>query len=474
MPESEAKRNPSGSGKVINSAVFYTLLSLVVLSPIPVGSNRAWSWSLCALVISVLTLVWIGNIVWNKQTVSHSLPSFIPVLFLIPCIWSVFQVSNLVPDMWSHPLWGVAVDSLGVPIQPTISITPDDGLVALMRLMSYGLVFFLFFQFCRNRNRAYSVLKWLAIAGIFYALYGLIVYWGNINIFFWTEKPGDINKVTSTFVNRNNYAIYAALGLLCLIAFMLEIVKQKSVRGYTSFAKRQHPIELYIFKSWKPLIGIMLITTALISTQSRGGSISSAIAVVTLLLIIAVRSNFQFKTLLSCFGGVFLIIVMAYTISKGPLLQRMEHTQLGGSERFIVFNLTAGAIKDNPWAGFGYGSFHQGFKIYRTKDIQYNYDKTHNTFLENSFELGIPAAASLFLTVFSLMLISLKGVVRRHRDWIYPATGVAATSLVASHSLIDFSLQIPSIAITYCAVMGLAVGQSYSTSRRNEKRLTKS
>ncbi len=469
MPETDKVRKPSGSGKKINATIFYLLLSLVVLSPIPIGSNRPWSWSLVALIVSILTLVWIGNSIWNKQVVSLSLPSFIPFLFLIPCIWTVLQFSAFVPDTWSHPLWKLTEKSLDITIQSTVSVSPDDSLVALMRLISYGLVFFLFFQFCRNPNRAYTVLKWLSIASIFYALFGLIVYWGNINILFWTGQTGDVNKVTSTFINRNHYAIYATLGLVCLIALMQIILKQKSRSPYTSPENQQHPIETYIFKSWKPLLGIMLITTALIGTQSRGGVVCGAIAIVVLLLVILVRSNLTPKYLLSSFGGICLIILLASTISSEPLLKRMQQFQLTDSERITVFDLTIDATRDNPWIGFGYGSFNHGFKMYRTEDVKYSYDKTHNSYLENSFELGIPAAISLFLTVLGLMFLSLRGVIRRQRNWIYPATGVAATTLVASHSLIDFSLQIPSIAITYSAIMGLAIGQSYSTSSRSKQ-----
>ncbi|MCP4010653.1 MAG: O-antigen ligase family protein, partial [Proteobacteria bacterium] len=130
-----------------------------------------------------------------------------------------------------------------------------------------------------------------------------------------------------------------------------------------------------------------------------------------------------------------------------------------------VFKLTIDATRDNPLTGFGYGAFEQGFKTYRNEDVQNLYDKTHNTYLENAFELGVAAALSLVLSLLGLFLLCLRGVFRRKRNWIYPATGLAATTLVASHALFDFSLQIPAVAITYAAIMGLAVAQSFSSTR---------
>ena len=92
-----------------------------------------------------------------------------------------------------------------------------------------------------------------------------------------------------------------------------------------------------------------------------------------------------------------------------------------------------------------------------------HYDRAHNTWLENAFELGVPAALALYLALGGLVMTCLRGVTRRHRDWVYPATGVAASVLVGLHALLDFSLQLPAVAILYACIMGIACAQSYSS-----------
>ena len=96
-------------------------------------------------------------------------------------------------------------------------------------------------------------------------------------------------------------------------------------------------------------------------------------------------------------------------------------------------------------------------------DPEVHYDRAHNTWLENLFELGIPAALALFLSIGGLALTCLRGVRERHRDWAIPATGVAATVLVGVHALLDFSLQIPAVGILYACIMGVACAQSWSS-----------
>jgi hypothetical protein len=58
------------------------------------------------------------------------------------------------------------------------------------------------------------------------------------------------------------------------------------------------------------------------------------------------------------------------------------------------------------------------------------------------------------------------GVFQRRRDGIYPAIAVAATVLVGVHAVVDFSLQIPAVAVTYAAILGMGVAQSFSTTTR--------
>ncbi len=113
--------------------------------------------------------------------------------------------------------------------------------------------------------------------------------------------------------------------------------------------------------------------------------------------------------------------------------------------------------------GTGYGTFEEVFRFYRDASLPGVYARAHNTYLENALELGLPGAAALFAAVGGLSLLTLRGVRRRRRDAVYPCIGFAATTLVAAHSLVDFSLQIPAVALTYSLLMGAACAQSWST-----------
>jgi O-antigen ligase len=440
------------------------LLLLVILSPLPLGSNREWSWTLCAFIAGVITLGWVLQSLLRPQQVSLSLKLPVIFLFLAVCAWAWLQTVAWVPADWKHPLWGMSADVLGVPVVGSISLSVQDSLMALMRLLSYGCVFFLAFQFGRNREKALSSFKWLAFAGFLYAIYGLIIFWGEFGTSFWFYDAAYKANVRGTFVNRNSFATYVGLTLLCAIAVFNQQVKRRRRPAIATPVGRAQRIERFILQVWKPLIAIMLMTTALILTHSRGGFFSTLAAGVVLLFLLNRRQQTQSTQSKAVLGGAVLVAVLAFVLTSEVLLDRIDRLPIDGDARMEAYGMTATAIEDKPLLGFGYGTFKDSFRLYRDDRLKAHYDKVHNTYLENIFELGWPAALGLFLCIGWLCLLCFRGAWHRGRDWVYPATGAAATVLVAVHSFFDFSLQMPGIAITYACILGVGCAQSYSTS----------
>ena len=271
--------------------IFYSLLILIILAPLPFGSNIPIAWSLCAVITALLTLLWSGVSLRNPRRVSLSLNPWIMVLFLTAALWALLQLSPQIPTAWAHPLWQTTGEALNEQLPGIISLTPDKTLTALMRLLTYGLVFFLCFQLCRDRTNARIAIKWIAMAGVLYALYGLIIHWGDFNTILLYEKRAYQDDVTSTFINRNSYATYAGFALLCAMALFLDEMTRHSRGMAGDMFDKQKRIELFVTKTWRPLVGLMLIVSALITTHSRGGFISTGIALAVLLIILPPRTD---------------------------------------------------------------------------------------------------------------------------------------------------------------------------------------
>ena len=92
----------------INSVLFYLLMLLVVISPLPLGSNREWSCSLCALFAGGLGLVWVVGNLGSAQKVESRMNPLLQVLFTIAVSWVLVQIGTGTPAGWHHPLWSMA------------------------------------------------------------------------------------------------------------------------------------------------------------------------------------------------------------------------------------------------------------------------------------------------------------------------------------------------------------------------------
>ncbi|MCK5354794.1 MAG: hypothetical protein KAJ63_06715, partial [Methyloprofundus sp.] len=148
-----------------------------------------------------------------------------------------------------------------------------------MKLISYLLVFFLSFQFNRQSDKAVITFKTVAYVGTAYAAYGLYAFWGNDNSLFGFDNSAYMGTVRSTFVNRNSYATYAGLSLLALFPLLLERIKKSLTYGVSGNYGLQYFIENLLIRAWLPLLMGMTLFTALFLSHSRGGFLSSTLAI---------------------------------------------------------------------------------------------------------------------------------------------------------------------------------------------------
>jgi len=135
------------------------------------------------------------------------------------------------------------------------------------------------------------------------------------------------------------------------------------------------------------------------------------------------------------------------------------------ADRLAVYKLTILSILDAPWKGFGYGTFEYVFPMYRDNSLSpYGFwDKAHNTYLEIFQGLGIPIAALFFVMLLILAVRCGHAALTRKSSATAPLVATAATVIVALHSFVDFSMQIQAVALTWTALLGAGVAQSWSS-----------
>jgi hypothetical protein len=272
--------------KWFDKATFLLLSLLVLLSPIPLASNRDWSWSLLAFLAAVLVLAWLLGAAISRRRLFTGLHWLIPLLFLFALAWAWVQTQAWVPAEWKHPVWALAGTALGAELPGAISVAPEDNYTAIMRLLSYGLVFFLSFQLARDRENAQRAFRWIFIAAVIYSFYGLLSYWGFLREFNWYQHDSFSRDVRATFVNRNHFANWLGIAMVCAVAFFFDHMMRAPRYPMMALQSRQKRFDRFLARAWAPLAGLILMVSALISTHSRGGFVAAVCGGFMLLLLI--------------------------------------------------------------------------------------------------------------------------------------------------------------------------------------------
>lgn len=441
-----------------SAAIF--LIALVAWMPLPFGSNRPWSMLLLtALAAFVLLLVTLSRVSRPAHSKLYR-PVFWPlVLYGSAIAWAFVQSSTWTPTFLHHPIWGLAGDALGTELQGRISVNPAKTITSAMLLLAYGALFWSALILARDRTMAKRLFQAIPVVVGLYACYGLIVYLAGNGTILWYPKWEHLDALSSTFVNRNSFATFAGIGLICSLAMILNSLAP-ILRSRSRTRVKIYQMQLVVRSSHLGSAFVILSALwALMLTGSRAGIVSTFIGVCVLIALMVPRSGRRSFRLGSLLGGLTILLLLAVPAS-GVLLDRFGQTNLFESDRLEIYRLTLIAIGDAPWLGTGLGTFSEVFAGYRNMDAftSSSWMKAHNTYLETWLELGLPAALMLQGAVIFLVWQCFRGARRKHRLRYIPAAAFGASILVGMHATLDFSLQIPAIAATFAILLGLAMG----------------
>lgn len=451
--------------------IFWALIALVALAPLPLASNRPAPWSALAIATGLLLALWALTAFRQRAPGARVADRFLlPVglLFCAGIAWMVLETTGPLPGEWRPPAMERAASLLETAPQHGIGLDRSGAWHVVMRLLTYGGVFVLAWEYGRSRQRAQTMLYAVVVAGIAYAAYGLIVHLGGYQMVLWFPKTAYREALTSTFINRNSYATYAALGLLCALALMFSEWRRLRAARHAGSARladrgtrrQDHGSDLRLGAL---AIAVATMGAALILTGSRGGFYGLAATLAIVVVLLAVANLLRGWRLAGVIGLGAVAAVALLLATGGELAGRIERGAADvESSRGALFGPAIAAIKERPLTGYGGGSFQGVFEAVNDGTLYrqgYFIDKAHNTYLELALEAGIPAMLAMSAAILALAMLCVLALLRR-RAVRFALAGLAASLMVAIHALVDFSLQMPAVAVTYAAILGVAAAQS--------------
>jgi O-antigen ligase len=432
--------------------------------PFWLGSNRPLAWGINAALFPGLAALYELSLVLRgtSHPVAIRRIGLAAALFALVIVWILIQNVTWTPAQWQHPIWQLASEALGHPVAGSISADRELTTLALLRLMTAASAFWLALQLSRDAARA-RLLIW-SVVGIsaLYAAAGLyaLAFMPNGRLF---AELAPIKFVASTFVNQNNYVTFAGIGLIAGVAGVLRLYRrEQSQSGRLWRLKIATLINTTGSKAALPLAFVAVIMTALLLTGSRGGIIATALGLFAL-FIVSVRKSGGSRRI-DALPLVFATILLttAFIALSDTLIGRITAQGLNDQGRPVVWMVTINSILSAPVLGYGYGTFAAVFPMFRDDSVGVLgvWERAHNTYLEIFQGLGLVFGAMLVACVAVLVWDCVEGARTRKRNATIPATAAGVSFLVAAHALVDFSLQLQAVTLTYMAVLGAGVAQA--------------
>lgn len=315
---------------------------------------------------------------------------------------------------------------------------------SLPRLLDFVQLFFLFhfvrLAFDRQRRRK-RLFQFFFALSLFHCLLALGYTMGLLEASWW-EKP---EFLSGTFVNHNHFAGFLELMIFLQIGMVLGSM---GTRFYLLFS----------------LIGFQTLIFFL--SMSRGGWISFALTLFFIAILLIGQGSMKqlgVRLLGGLVLGLSIFFVIVYSGVQPDLTKRFNSFfEKEGQFEFLDFRVklykaTAQAIEEKPLSGYGAGAFRWEMRRFRPDGFPYQFDFTHNDYLQFAMELGIPI--SLFgigLVLWILILGISRFRSRRLQAFRFEELGLAGGVVcLLIHSLVDFNLHIYSNAAFFTVYLAL-------------------
>jgi len=449
----------------LSSLAFWSFALSVALLPIGLGGDRPIPLGLAqaGLALSCICLALSPNL-WHKLRFFTRLRWALSLLGIV-LLWAFIQTQTFIPISWVHPLWKEAATVLKQPLHGTISVVPEDSLKGISRLFTYITAGFLGYVFAQDPRRAKQIIQTLWYAGSAICFYGLMIQIAGLNQVLWFEKTAYIDDLTATFINHNHFAIYAGMVLVCGTALLIQ-----SWREIVGAAKPHHKVAAirdWVFKKGmiQGLVLVMVLISIILS-NSRAGLSLSLIGLGSYIFFYQIYLHAWRRAWIV---GISMLVVVAAFI--GIAASVSDHfaalfSDQSSIDRTRVYDLGWRILQDNPWLGYGINGFEPEFRLYR-QDIIPEFNHAHNDILESLIDLGLPVGLLLWSSIALIGSGLWHGVRRRRQNGLFPTLALSVSLMVLAHAMVDFDLQIPGVALTWAALLGVGLAQSWRQSEKN-------
>lgn len=453
---------------MMDRAIFWMLLVLIVWIPIPWGSHVPWAESLFVTAVFFLLTLWlllaaIGLISMDTRRFRRLLWPLL--MWLIWMGWIGCQVIEM--DLTEIARYSPQafvlhqmVVNAGLTSPNVISIGRGTTLDALLLTSGYFGLYWLVILTCwRQPERLRWVLGALVFSGALQALYGSLMTLSGVEYGFFAKKLYYLGFSTGTFVNRNHLAGYLEITAAAGVGLILADLERR--RETTSWRQRFSGLITLLFSNkLRVRIALTIMAIGIVLSRSRMGNtaffISLCVCGLGYILLrerqLAIKAALLFLSLL-----LIDLLIVNHWFGLSKVVERIEKTEISTESRARLYDELPPVAAAYAKTGSGLGTFAQAYAPFRSTAMREYMDHAHNDYLEFIIETGVPGFVILLIFVGGHAIHALHVILRRRSR--LPAavcfSALMALAAYAIHATADFNLQIPANAASLVILLAL-------------------
>ncbi len=440
-----------------NSQVMWVVLLILALAPFAFGSTKPSFWALWSTILATSGAYYFARLALADATLRVPAHAFysVCVLYVVLGLYMIVQIvpfGSLVPDF---PMATQGAIDLTIG---TISLTPDDTIMALMRWFSYGVLFLLVLQFSANQQRAQFFLKLLYWSVVLHAIIALLFLLQFGDTILGIPKWKYFGDALGGFINRNSFATFLALGSVVGINLLI------AGTGFVNRSRNGKPAGRMARDTVMIAIGLLVLLVTLIATNSRMG-VTAALCGVLFSLGLAFFKRVEGDNRSRLLPLVALLLVaVAFSVLAygGTFMERLGRT--GDAEiRQQLYAQVIEMIGQRPLTGYGGDSFEYVFPLFHRPPVSVDlvWSKTHSTYLALWSDYGLIFGTMPMLLVATVFFRLLAAHRRSTLQEPLLRCGIGAIVVGAVHSLVDFSLEIEAVTLVFVSILAVACARQY-------------
>ncbi len=451
----------------LNDRLFWVILPILAISPLLFGSNRPIFWAMWATLLGLTGMWWFGRMSSTDERFRITVHGEWGLAGCFGAMGLYMLVQILPLGSFLPPFSTPTAPDLQMTAS-TISLTPGDTLLAFLRWVSYGLLFFFAAQMAANRSRADRMLRGIYWIVVVHAVIGLAFRYQFGDTLLGIPKISYLGSATAGFVNRNSYATFLAFGTVVGLALVLE----RTVFPARAQDPKASRIDAYTGKGGvvQILVGWLVILAALFASNSRMG-VAAALCGMILVVGLAFAKSPPAslgKPVWLTVAGMIVTLGLVLFLHGQTFIERLGDASQDSDIRLDIYAQVISMIKIRPWTGFGGNSFEYVYPLFHDYPVNVNFiwDKTHNTYLANWVEYGV-LFGSLPLVILGIVVFRLlKDFIQTPGADILCLTALGAIMVGAVHSLVDFSLEIEAVTFLFSVLIGAGFARATARQQR--------